>query len=172
MMQNELVSHREASNLRVTTTVHLNQKSIVLGFVIKGELEGYSFPPEAKQRRANELWKATCFELFLANSKHEAYYELNFSSSFSWNLYHLSAYRAELEEVALLSSPKIEVLSKEDEVQVFFELELEVGFLAQFDRYNVAVVLLNKENKRRFWALKEMREAPDFHCRENFLKIK
>lgn len=171
-MQNELVSHREASNLRVTTTVHLNQKSIALSFLIKGELEGYSFPPEAKQRRANELWKATCFELFLANSKHEAYYELNFSSSFSWNFYRLSAYRAELEEMALLSSPKIEIMRKEDEVQVFFELALEAGFLAQFDLYNVAVVLLKKENERGFWSLKEMREAPDFHCRENFLEIK
>lgn len=171
-MQNKLMSHDEAPNLTITTTVDLAQNSLVLRFLIKGELEGYSFSSQSKQTRANELWKATCFELFLANSKHEAYYELNFSSSFSWNFYRLSAYRAELEEMALLSSPKIEILRKEDEVQVFFELALEAGFLAQFDLYNVAVVLLNKENERGFWSLKEMREAPDFHCRENFLEIK
>jgi len=172
MMQNKLMSDDEAPNLRITTTVDLAQNSVVLRFLIKGELEGYSFPPEAKQRRANELWKATCFELFLANSKQDEYYELNFSSSLEWNVYYLNTYRADVQEVKLENEPKIEVHSAVDKFEIFFELDLELLSLKDFDIYNVASILLTQENERTFWSVKHENDVPDFHHRGNFLKIK
>jgi len=168
-MQNELVSHREASNLRVTTTVYLNQKSIALSFVIKGKLDEYSFSPQSKQTRANELWKATCFELFLANSNNEAYYEFNFSPSLAWNFYYLNEYRAEPCEVEMNTEPKIETLYGQDSFQIFCELEINTR---SFDSYNVAAILLTKEAQRTFWSVNHLNTAPDFHHRANFLKIK
>lgn len=171
-MQTELTSNNGISNLSISTTLQLQSNRIELRFVIKGGLDEYLFPQKSKQIRANELWKATCFELFLANGQKEDYYELNFSSSLAWNFYYLSAYRAEVQEVELLSEPKIETHIKEDAFQISFELEVEACLLEQFDIYNVTSILLTQENERTFWSEKHLTVVPDFHHRDNFLEIK
>lgn len=58
---------------------------------------------------------------------------------------------------------------KENKFKITFELE---GFnFKEFDLYNVACILLTKENERTFWSLKHQLSVPNFHERRNFLKI-
>ncbi|CAA6816502.1 MAG: Unknown protein [uncultured Sulfurovum sp.] len=171
-MKNRLIAHNGNQNLSIETSIYLTATSMQITFIIKGALETYVFPQKSQPQRANELWKSTCFELFLGNSQKEAYYELNFSSSLAWNFYYLRSYRAELQELKLLSEPKISVKENEEVFKIVFELETETFSFKDFDSYNVASVLLTKEHECTFWSLKAFTDVPDFHHQDNFLKIK
>src|SRR5690606_38180706 len=54
--------------------------------------ESLVLPPYAGKGRADDLWRATCFELFLGGNG-PAYLEFNFSPSGKWASYFFPAYR-------------------------------------------------------------------------------
>jgi len=169
-MKNRLKPHTPTSNLFVDSSLKLTKSKIVLSFVIKGKLFDYTFPKKYKLQRLDELWKETCFELFLAGDD-KSYYELNFSPSFGWNFYLLNAYRAEPKELEVLNEPKIKSEKREDEFSIYFELESKNLNFEKFTHYNLATILLTKEKKRTFWAIKHLKDRADFHDRESFLEI-
>ena len=53
--------------------------------------------------------------------------------------------------------------------QIDFELECKELDLAKFDQYNLAVILLNNQNEREFWAVHPVGESPDFHDRGRYI---
>ena len=169
-LKHQLKPFSKTENISINASLKLTKGKIALSFLLKGNLDSYLFPKVEKIQRANELWKATCFELFLANDD-EVYYELNFSSSLAWNFYVLDAYRAESKALELEEEPCISFTYKDDECSIVFELESEVLDFEDFKYCNLATILLTRENERRFWAIKHLKDAPDFHNKNNFLKI-
>jgi len=168
-MQKKLIPHSLIEDIVITSTLDLKADSLKLSFLLEGALVNYAFSSSQMPKRANELWKATCFELFLANSKKDEYYEFNISPSLAWNLYHLSTYRAEPKEVELLVEPVIKITKENGCYRVDFELK---GFaLSSFDRVNLTAILLTKEGERTFWSLKKMQGSPDFHERGYFISL-
>ncbi|MFN9067110.1 MAG: hypothetical protein ACK5V3_07770, partial [Bdellovibrionales bacterium] len=73
--------------------------SLDLKFELKDPLSLIKSSPHFFQKgsweslRKDELWKATCFELFLKVPGKSTYYEFNFSTEGYWNLYEFSDYR-------------------------------------------------------------------------------
>jgi len=64
-----------------------------LGFTLEGSVAQLALPePEAPQRK-DELWKTTCFELFVRDPATEAYLEFNLSPSGNWAAYAFDGYR-------------------------------------------------------------------------------
>jgi len=169
MISFKLKPHTSIEKISIEGNLELIAEKIRLSFVVQGDLDAYIFPSKSTPKRDNELWKLTCFELFLANENEEAYYELNFSPSLAWNFYYLSAYRSEVEELKLLNSPKIECFEAKNVFKIVFELAIEN--LEKFELYNVACILLNKENERTFWTIKHLNSQPDFHDKASFSKI-
>ncbi len=165
-MKSNLQPYGDIDNITVEARVELDERKLFISFILHGKLDDYLFPKKSKPKRANELWKATCFELFLANSNEESYYELNFSSSLAWNFYYLKHYRAEVKEVKLLNEPIIEVFEEESSFKI--ELQLEGFGFEKFDSYNLASILLNKKNERTFWAMEHPKEKANFHQRKTF----
>ena len=54
--------------------------------------------PSSLSRKV-ELWKSTCFELFLKAPSSDEYFELNFSPiKKAYNIFHFSSYRSALQE--------------------------------------------------------------------------
>ena len=168
-LNNRLHAHSKIEKISIGSSLELTEQKAILSFVVKGALEEYLFPSKSILKRANELWKSTCFELFLANENEEAYYELNFSSSLAWNFYTLDAYRGEVKELGLLDMPKISVFEEKNEFKILIELPIEN--LENFELYNVACILLNREDERTFWTIKHLKPKPDFHDRASFLRI-
>jgi hypothetical protein len=148
----------------------LKKEKIELSFVLRGDIGSYIFPKAQKMRRADELWKATCFELMLANDD-EAYYELNFSPSLAWNFYILDSYRGEPKEIAFKEEPHISFSHKNDEFHIVFELESKAINFEKFKYYNLATILLTKEKERTFWTINHFKTQPDFHDKKSFLEI-
>lgn len=58
-------------------------------------------PAPAPPRRADELWKATCFELFIRPEEGNGYYEFNFAPSGEWAAYRFGGYRAGMVDLPL-----------------------------------------------------------------------
>ena len=51
-------------------------------------------PGNKKWSRADELWKSTCFEMFLGNKGEAGYWEFNFAPAHCrWNAYRFESYR-------------------------------------------------------------------------------
>ena len=168
-MKHLLKSYSKSTDVSVESRVTLTKEKILLHFKVKGKLEAYQFSQKEKIKRANELWRATCFELFLANSKTQSYYEINISPTLSWNIYYLEKYRAKPKEIAISSKPMIVTREDLQSYEIEFELECKELDLTKFDQYNLAVILLNKSNEREFWAINPVGKSPDFHDRGGFV---
>ncbi len=169
-MKKILLPHTLIDDITVSSILNTIGKKLTLTFTVKGALENYIFPKEEPIKRKNELWKATCFELFLANANKDEYYELNLSPSLAWNFYCLEHYRAEVKEVVSLVEPTITVSRGQGRYEISFGLE---GLdLKQFDSCNLTAILLTQEGERTFWSLEVMEDSPDFHNRAYFVKTK
>ena len=169
-MIHKLKAHQNIKNISIEASLECTKDKLRVTFVVGGALSDYIFPKPYKLKRADELWKATCFELMLANED-ELYYELNFSPSLGWNFYALESYRFEPKELEYFEEPSIFVEKKENLFRIILELE-STGFNFEiFTHYNLATILLNKQNERTFWAIKHLKIQPDFHDRDSFLEI-
>ena len=170
-MQKTLTSHTSIDNVSITSTLNIFPKKVHLTFMLNGEIKNYIVPNKEKLKRANELWKTTCFELFLANSKEEKYYELNISPTLAWNFYTLSEYRAVPKEVAEEIEPLIMSRRDEENYEITFELESKTVNFEAFDTFNLACILLSNAKKRTFWSLNPQHGLPDFHNQQSFSKL-
>ena len=170
-MKHFLQPHSQKTELTIVSRLTFDSNNISLHFKISGAVKKYQIPLKENLKRANNLWKATCFELFLANSKTQSYYEINISPTLHWNIYRLETYRAEPKELISSSKPIIEIKEDEKSYEIDFELECKELDLVEFDQYNLAVILLNKQNEREFWAVNPVGERPDFHDRGGFCRL-
>ena len=61
--------------------------SLLLSYVVTGDIGGIVMPPAVAAARGNRLWQHTCFEAFVRASSGAGYYEFNFSPSTQWAAY-------------------------------------------------------------------------------------
>lgn len=108
--------------------------------------------------RADELWRTTCFELFLLFDDDERYVEFNFSPSTRWAAYAFDGYRDGMEDLSLRVAPKIDRL--EDGVRATIDrADLPHGEL----RMALTAVIEEEGGVKSFWSLSHPPGAPDFH---------
>lgn len=112
----------------------------------------------SKEKRQRELWKETCFELFL-KAKDGHYLEFNFTHDGRWNCYQFTSYRSELLE-AQIGGPVSSHWNKEKNFET--KIHLSPFKLNEFYSFNATAVLCF-ENNQEFLALDHPQERPDFH---------
>jgi len=167
-MQHQLIPYNQRSNLKIISTLKQNKNLLHLTFKVSGDLENYKLPKTKKAERKDELWRESCFELFLATEKEKVYYEFNFSPTLAWNVYRLEHYRTEPKAIDEVELVEFEV--KRTKKTLLVEITLDVQRL-QFNSYNLATIVLNKQDEREFWSLKAKVDTPDFHSRLEFEKV-
>ena len=118
-------------------------------------------PERSAPTRADELWRTTCFELFLLFllfDDEEHYVEFNFSPSTRWAAYAFDGYRDGMAPLPRDVAPHIE--PRPDGVQVDCDLTgLPRGELAMA----LTAVIEEEGGVRSFWSLTHPAGAPDFH---------
>ena len=67
--------------------VRLEDGRVTFLFMAVGEVGKVRIPEAREPERADELWRHTCFEAFVAPRDGDAYYELNFAPSGAWAAY-------------------------------------------------------------------------------------
>jgi hypothetical protein len=115
-------------------------------------------PARTSPARADELWRTTCFELFLGFDDDERYVEFNFSPSTRWAAYAFDGYREGMAPLERDVAPDIE--RKPDGVKV----DCDLGGLPHGElRMALTAVIEEEGGVRSFWSLAHPPGAPDFH---------
>lgn len=141
---------------------------------LEGNLGQMRIPSAKPPRFADELWRHTCFELFVARDGATGYEEFNFSPSGEWAVYAFSEYRQRVSisaEILASLHPRIAVRQTEQAM----ELEAVVELDRLSPCYREAKILLGlsavieaQTGALSYWALKHPSPKPDFHHREGF----
>ena len=126
----------------------------VLTYRISGAMP--LLPSPAAAERADDLWRHTCFELFVRTGG-EGYYEFNFSPSSQWAAYRFAGYRSGRVDLPL-APPRIERLA--DGLRVTVDLSaLPRGAW----RGSLAAVIEAQDGTMSYWALAHPPGKADFH---------
>lgn len=116
--------------------------------------------------RADELWKHTCFELFIADTRERGYTELNFSPDGGWNCYAFDDYRQ-----GMRASQQFEVthLARTDPDRFTVEVSIHQP-LALSLTMSPCAVLASESGELRYFA-SEHADKPDFHLRSHHVLV-
>lgn len=147
---------------------------LTLDYALAGDLNMVVLPAEsASPGRKAELWKQTCFELFLALKGRPQYWEFNFSPSGDWNVYRMEAYRRiDFQEEASFRSVRLEIHRATDAFTLRAAVDL--NFLLQYEEpleMGVTAVIQTKDGDETYWALTHPGPQADFHNRASFTLV-
>ena len=123
-----------------------------------GDVTRLVLPRPAARERTDDLWRTTCFELFVAGEG-ESYWEFNLSPSGAWAAYQFDRHREGRR--AADAAVEIEISSNEKT----FSLKAEI--LPEFpDPVHVGLTAVIEEADRllRYWATSFAPGEPDFHA--------
>ena len=119
-------------------------------------------PPFAGKGRADELWKTTCFELFLRPDGGASYCEFNLSPSERWAAYDFSGYREGMAERPAEREPQTAI--RQGSSFAIFDAAIPLTALPASDcAMNLAAVIEEEGGVKSYWALAHPAEKPDFH---------
>jgi hypothetical protein len=131
--------------------------------MLRYQVEGCAslvLPPPAVPERADELWRNTCFELFLYDGEGR-YREFNFSPSQQWAAYRFSGYRSDMQPFDPVCPPEI-VAEKGNDLFIL-TVFLNRADIKPASRGALSAVLEEPARRLSYWALKHGGERPDFH---------
>jgi hypothetical protein len=137
-----------------------------LRYVLDGAPGRWLIPPSRASRQADELWRHTCFEVFLRSRGSAAYYELNFSPSSEWGLYSFESYRKGMAPVSGAPSPEISVQRTAHQLQM--DVRVDLRSLSRPGTLGLAAVIEDENARLSYWALKHPAPQPDFHHPDAF----
>jgi hypothetical protein len=139
----------------------IGENGVRLAFYLS-PAESLKLPAAAPSRRTHELWRHTCFEMFLKVEGEEGYSEFNLSPSSEWAAYGFTGYRLGMHDLALPVNPHIEcerqgeafVLDADVDLPAIAGSRLLTGFSAVIEETN---------GTKSYWALAHPPGKPDFH---------
>jgi len=145
-------------------------KTLVLSFVLQGNLDDIVLPTATEGTRCDNLWQSTCLEMFWAEEKKKNYWELNLAPNGGWNVYAFTDYRTGMRQEDRVAEPHIQITRTPGSFSLTAELEIgniHPNFAPL--RAGVSGVLQHRDNRLSYWALAHPKEKPDFHAPQGFL---
>ena len=131
---------------------------VVATFHAIGDVAKLVVPPPASPARADDLWRTTCFELFVGGEG-ESYREFNLSPSGAWAAYEFDGHRSGRRDI----DPRIEIETSLDNkrLSVIAKIESEFRDPAQI---GLSAVIEESDGLIRYWATAFAPGEPDFHA--------
>jgi len=139
--------------------------NLLLRYIVTGKPGALMIPSVVEPRRADELWRHTCFEAFFRAPLGEGYIEFNFSPSGEWAVYRLDGYRQGRRSADDVPAPRITLHPNATglELQASLELSNDSAW-----RLGLAAVIEETNGRISYWALKHPAGKPDFHHSDCF----
>jgi len=144
---------------------------LTLTYVVRGNLPGIYLPDLAAPLRTDELWKRTCFEVFIRPGGSEAYCEFNLAPSTRWAAYGFTACRTGMADLAI-PTPEITARRRGEAYVLTAALDLSaVSSLVAPGAWslNLTAVIEDMDGAHAWWALAHPSPNPDFHHPEAFV---
>ncbi|WP_247712487.1 DOMON-like domain-containing protein [Qipengyuania xiapuensis] len=165
METHELSAHRAYPPLMVSAVrasiISRDENWLRLRWRIEGSGK-LVVPPFAGRGRADELWRTTCFELFLKPDGGEAYSEFNLSPSERWAAYDFSSRRDGMENRPAPREP--DCTMRQGSSFAIFDAAIPAAALPRSDcDAGLTCVLEEEGGIKSFWALYHPQDEPDFH---------
>ena len=165
MKTHELEAHPAYPPLAVTSVaariVSRDENWLRLRWRIEGSAN-LAIPSFAGKGRADELWRTTCFELFLRPEGGEAYCEFNLSPSERWAAYDFSSYRDGMGDRPSPREP--ECTMRQGSSFAIFDAAIPAAALPAGNcDAGLTCVLEEEGGIKSFWSLRHPKDEPDFH---------
>jgi len=156
----------------------INHSQLNLSFAIQGETNQILWPQiTQKNKRKDELWTNTCFEIFIKPDNSDQYWEFNFCHEHYFNCYHFSNYRHKLQTELLIDQVYSQFDSQnKNNVTLSFATELEKltnNYSLSSVRIGISCIMktMNSDlskNENHYYALKHCANEPDFHNSDSY----
>lgn len=162
-MRLPLIPHPTSRHDGLTLEVEARRQGgrLSLDYALSGPVEAVLWPQQAARVRADDLWRATCFEAFAATP--DGYVEYNLSPSGAWAAYGFDGYRQGMRNLAVpapfivpRTAPGRFVLTAD--VALPEDATGAVGLTAVIERLDGSIL---------YWALTHPSPEPDFHHRDS-----
>lgn len=145
---------------------------LVFRYSLDADMARLRVPRSGVGGRADELWRHTCFEAFVAPADTPGYCEFNFSPSLNWAVYRFSAYREGMSSAEIGRAPKIAV--RQGDAGLELQSEVRLGHLADLRdahclRVALAAVIEGEDGRLSYWGLRHPPGKPDFHHPTGFV---
>ena len=127
-------------------------------FRVHGDISKLVIPRPAAPGRADDLWRTTCFELFVAGEG-SSYREYNFSPSGQWAAYEFDDYRSGMRNID--ARIETELFNENNEFQFSAEIRTEFNNPA---RVGLTAVIEETDGAIRYWSTAFAPGKPDFHA--------
>jgi hypothetical protein len=120
--------------------------------------------------RGDELWKSTCFELFVRPvGGGTAYFEYNFTPAMKWAAYRFSDRRVGMMNVTPEEPPQLWDNKSSGDYTYCVSLRLDKAWAERTLRFAVSAVIEENDGRKSYWALRHGEGPPDFHDPESFV---
>lgn len=157
-------------NLSISGCLARRPGVVEIGYRVDGALGLVSWPGTTQLKgRCHELWRQSCFELFLGIRGNTAYWEVNLSPNDCWNMYSFTDHRTGMREESSVAQPFCRVV----EDGTLFSLSCSIDLTRLIDdssdlEVGVSSVLWAIDGSTSYWALEHHGRQPDFHNRASF----
>ena len=141
--------------------------SLKVTFGLTGDMPGLRIPDQRPPRRGSDLWRHTCFELFVMADVGPGYREFNFSPSGEWAVYDFRRYR-DGGELGIEFKPGILVRKSMNRLELDAEIFSDHLPPAPVIRVGMSAVVEDAEGGLSYWALQHPPGKPDFHHPDAF----
>jgi hypothetical protein len=130
----------------------------IVTFRAIGRIDELVVPDPAAPERTDNLWRHTCFELFV-QGEGSAYREFNLSPSTQWAAYDFDAHRAAMREAP--ADVDIDCSRDSSGLSLIATIRSEIPNPAHVA---LTAVIEEQDGLLRYWALAFAPGAPDFHA--------
>lgn len=168
--------------IKLTFSVHRYRSRIDFSFILSGrvpvDVQKIQVPQTQDiraRRRRDELWKSTCFEIFVGPADGVSYLELNMAPAGDWNVYAFDRYRTGMRPVEQASPLLLAHERSQDGDHLIWHGSLQgpdvlIEGLHQSPALvmSATAVLEYKTGHKEYWATAHAGEQPDFHLRDSF----
>lgn len=177
MMSHALQPHSDSPRLPVESLTaevrRLAGNRLELVYRLNGELDALFVPELSNPSRADELWKHTCFEIFILKAEAPAYVEFNFAPTGQWAAYSFRSRRSGMRNIDQVSETPIGTMSFGSQFVLKAELDLSKveGMPAADAPWKAAIstVIEAADGRKAYWAVQHPEGKPDFHAPEGFV---
>ena len=147
------------------------ENNLSIHYEVHGEIEQILFAASSSTpARKDDLWRATCFEFFIAIQDQPQYWEFNMSPSGNWNVYVMDAYRqVNMREETAFTQLPFEFRKTNDKVLLDISVDLNpILRMEQPLQIGVTAIIQTTNRNESYWALAHPGPHADFHLRESF----
>ena len=131
---------------------------VIATFHAIGDTAKLVVPPPAAPERAGDLWRTTCFELFVGGEG-ESYREFNLSPSGAWAAYEFHSHRSGQRDIDV----RIEIETSLDNKRLSMIAKIESEFPDPVP-IGLTAVIEETDGLLRYWATSFAPGEPDFHA--------